>query len=471
MFHCFVVFAEMRTGSNFLESNLNAMSGITCHGEAFNPYFIGYPNRSEMLGITEDEREADPLVLLDVIKSAPGVNGFRYFHDHDARVFDAILDDPRCAKIILTRNSADSYVSWKIARTTGQWKLTDATKRKAAKAHFDAVEFAEHLEAITSFHQQINRRLQVSGQTAYRVRYEDLGSLDVMNGLAAFLGAESGLDKLDKSLKVQNPAPLSDKVANFDEMRAALAARDLFELDHMPDFEPARNAAVQSYVAAAQSPLLYLPVKCGPTREVEAWMAALDGVKPDDLIVKMSQKSLRQWKRQHPVHRSFTVLRHPLLRAHHAYCAHILGYERPEFGAIRQFLIRRFDLPVGSDGPEEDYSKDDHRAGFETFLKFLKQNLRGQTSVRVDAAWCSQAQALQGFGQFALPDFVLREDEMATELPAIAGRLGASSDTKVPSRAAVGPFDLSDIYDDALEELSAQIYARDYLMFGFGRWK
>ncbi|MDX1782140.1 MAG: nodulation protein NodH, partial [Thalassovita sp.] len=43
-FDYFVVFAEMRTGSNFLETNLNAFPGLTCYGEAFNPHFIGYPN-------------------------------------------------------------------------------------------------------------------------------------------------------------------------------------------------------------------------------------------------------------------------------------------------------------------------------------------------------------------------------------------------------------------------------------------
>ena len=40
-FTSFVVLAEMRTGSNFLEANLNALEGVTCHGEAFNPHFIG----------------------------------------------------------------------------------------------------------------------------------------------------------------------------------------------------------------------------------------------------------------------------------------------------------------------------------------------------------------------------------------------------------------------------------------------
>jgi len=42
-FDCFVVFAEMRTGSNFLEANLNAFDGLTCHGEAFNPFSLVIP--------------------------------------------------------------------------------------------------------------------------------------------------------------------------------------------------------------------------------------------------------------------------------------------------------------------------------------------------------------------------------------------------------------------------------------------
>ena len=50
-FDSFVVFAEMRTGSNFLEANLNAIDGLSCLGEVFNPHFIGYPNAEDVLGI------------------------------------------------------------------------------------------------------------------------------------------------------------------------------------------------------------------------------------------------------------------------------------------------------------------------------------------------------------------------------------------------------------------------------------
>ena len=52
-FDSFVVFAEMRTGSNFLEANLNAFAGIACHGEAFNPFFMGYPKSEPILGVDQ----------------------------------------------------------------------------------------------------------------------------------------------------------------------------------------------------------------------------------------------------------------------------------------------------------------------------------------------------------------------------------------------------------------------------------
>lgn len=188
-FTSFVVFAEMRTGSNFLESNLNALDGVACLGEVFNPHFIGYPKSDNVLGVSLDDRLADPLPLLEKIKQTPDqISGFRFFHDHDPRVINPILDDDSCAKIILTRNPADSYVSWKIAQATNQWKLTNPTRRKEALAHFDPVEFENHLGDLQAFQIRLLNRLQTSGQTAFYIAYEDLHDLDVINGLAKWLG-------------------------------------------------------------------------------------------------------------------------------------------------------------------------------------------------------------------------------------------------------------------------------------------
>ncbi len=147
----FVVFAEMRTGSNFLEANLNAFDGVTCHGEAFNPHFIGYPNRDEILGITQAERDADPAAAAatDPRAGRRGWPGSAIFHDHDPRVLATLLADPRCAKIVLTRNPVDSYVSWKIAQADRPVEADqcDASAR-TAQAHFDAAEFEAHLDAL-----------------------------------------------------------------------------------------------------------------------------------------------------------------------------------------------------------------------------------------------------------------------------------------------------------------------------------
>lgn len=471
-FSSFVIFAEMRTGSNFLEANLNAFDGITCHGEAFNLNFIGYPNNDPILGVDLEMRDADPFKLLFALQRSEGqLRGFRYFHDHDPRIFDTLMDDPACAKIILTRNPVDSYVSWKIAQATGQWKLSDVKAHRSAQIDFEGVEFETYLETIKDFQMKLLSRLQTSGQTGFYLAYEDLQNLDVINGLARFLGVEERLEALDKSLKKQNPTSVSEKVRNAYEMQVALSRVDAFALGRTPNFEPRRGPNVPSYVAAAESGLLYLPLRGGPVAEVVEWLAALDGVTPDDLRRKMTQKDLRQWKRQHPGHRSFTVIRHPVQRAHDAFCRYILSVGPGSYAQIRRALIRRYKLPLPESGPDETWDLTEHRAAFAAFLRFLKGNLSGQTAIRVDGAWCTQAQALAGFGELAFPDRIVREADLTRELAQLACLTGQTEIPELKPAAPDWPFALSDVYNDEIEALAADAYQRDYVNFGFTRWR
>lgn len=471
-FDYFVVFAEMRTGSNLLEANLNAFESFECHGEAFNPAFIGYPKKTEILGITQAMRDGDPARLIDTIKTqSTGMGGFRFFHDHDLRALEMAITDPRCAKIILTRNPAESYVSWKIAKETGQWKLTNVKRRKDAKARFEAAEFEDHIARLQTFQVFLMNMLQKTGQTAFYVDYEDLNDLDVMNGLARFLGSEERLEALDDKLKIQNPQTLEDKVANFDEMTEALAGIDRFNLTRTPNFEPRRGAAVPAHVVGFKAPLLFMPIRSGPEDEVRRWLASLDDTTPDALYTKLNQKLLRQWQRRTPGHRSFTVLRHPLARAHTAFCTRILSRGPGCLGEIRRILRNFHKLPIPGAGPDETYDRRAHHTAFTAFLQFLKANLRGQTSVRVDANWASQSAILQGMAQVCLPDLIIREDEMQLQLGALAKQVGYPGATPVDAAPKDAPFALADIYDETLEALAADIYQRDYEAFGFGAWK
>ena len=470
-FDYFILFAEMRTGSNFLEANLNLFDGVRCLGEAFNPHFIGYPDSDEVLGITQHQREADPQALIDAVKAAPGLNGFRFFNDHDPRVLDIALTDPRCAKIVLTRNPADSFVSWKIASRTGQWKLTNATHAKTSQIAFDAEEFDTHLAGLQAFQVRILNTLQRSGQTAFYVAYEDLQDVSVMNGLATWLGVEAQITALDKKLKKQNPMPMAEKVHNFEEMSRALARADRFNLTRTPNFEPRRGPLVPTWVAAAKSPLLYMPLKSGPTDTVERWMAGLDGVGPEALRRKFSQSSLRDWLQAHPGHAMFTVVRHPVVWAHTAFCERIVANGPGSFAEIRKTLrkVHRVEVPDGGPVPESDpdYDLAAHKAAFLAFLKFVRGNLSAQTSIRSDAAWASQSVLLQGMADVGLPDVIAREMSLKADLAWIAGKAGHGRMPKVPEQTDPLAARLAAIYDSSVERAARDAYARDYEAFGF----
>lgn len=469
-FDYFVVFAEMRTGSNFLEANLNAFEGFQCLGEAFNPHFIGYPNASEILGVDQQTRDADPFALIRAVKSTPDhLSGFRFFNDHDPRILDAMLQDPRCAKIILTRNPLDSYVSLRIAEATGQWKLTDVRKRKDSKVMFDGARFARHVERLQEFQVKVLNALQKSGQTAFYVAYEDLQDVDVMNGLARFLGRAERLEALDGKLKRQNPSPVTDKVENPNDISAALAALDRFNLSRTPNFEPRRGGAVPSYLATRQAGLLFMPVPGGPTEAVQQWMMQADG-QADRLLGDFNQRQLRDWKSKHSPHRSFTVLRHPVLRAHEVFCTRILTDGQGSFRKIRRTLRNRFGLPIPETMVAASYTREDHRRAFSAFLDWLQANLNGQTAIRQDGHWVAQASILSGFGQVQLPDLVLREDELAEVLPGLAQKLGGQPVPYGATDAPI-PFSLAEIYDADIEKRAQLAYARDYEAFGFRAWR
>lgn len=471
-FSGFVLLAEMRTGSNFLEDNLNTFPDIQSYGELFNPAFMGFANRTEICGMTMEQRERDPLALLAAIRRAtPGIAGFRFFHDHDPRVLAHVLRDPSWAKVVLTRNPLESYISRQIATATGQWKLTDARHRKAARVRFEPGAFEAHLERLQDFQLRLQHALQTSGQTAFYIGYEDLADVDVINGLAGFLGSAHRVKALATNLKKQNPAPLADLVINPREMARALAALDRFDLSRTPNFEPRRGAVVPGWRASAAAGLLHMPIHGGPLAAADDWLARHDRAAGGSGTPEtgLNQKTLREWKRAHPGHIGFTVLRHPLARAHDAFCRYILATGPGSFAEIRATLCRHYGLSLPHADAGSDHDAAAHRAAFARFLEFLAANLAGQTSVRIDPAWASQTAVLQGMAQVALPDHLLREEHLAEGL-AFLERLRGLPHLPPGSGPAPGPFDLARIYDQELEALARAAYQRDYVTFGFGDW-
>jgi len=458
-FASFVIFAEMRTGSNLLEANLNALPGLTSHGEVFNPHFIGTKDATDLFGITLAERDLNPQALLrKLTQKTAGLSGFRFFHDHDARIFDLVMADPSCAKIVLTRNPLESYVSREIARATGQWKLTDARRLKSAKVVFDPAGFRDHLARLQAFQVRLMRALQTSGQTAFYLDYEDLGSVEVLNGLAAFLGVPGRLKAVDDTLKKQNPASLADKVENPQALAKAADGIDVFGLSRTPNFEPRRTASVP--LAMAVAGMVYFPLRAGPTEALRGWLSGFGA-----LTEGFEQKTLRQWKRSHPGHRSFTVIRHPLLRAYVAFCDGIVAGRLAEH---RRVLIRAYKADLPEPGqPFPDLEAE--RAAFAVFLHYAKLATSGQIGQRVDPGFASQTAVVQGMAGFQPLDLVLREDRLAEGLAFLAAETGHPTPPPPPLDTAAAA--LARIYDEGLEQAAAEAYGRDYAGFGFGPWQ
>ena len=82
--------------------------------------------------------------------------------------------------------------------------------------------------------------------------------------------------------------------------------------------------------------------------------------------------------------------------------------------------------------------------------------------------------ALEGMASFALPDLILREDEITTALPDLARRMGHDN-TPGSNRNSIEPdvprsFCLPRFMTISWKALAAEAYQRDYLQFGFGAW-
>lgn len=463
-FDYFVVLAEMRTGSNLVEANLNEFGGITCEGEVFNSHFISHEGKAELYGVTLAERDRNPMALLLAIRQQPDLAGFRFFHDHDARVLPTFMQDPRCAKIILTRNPLDSYVSLKIAQATQQWKLGDVKTKRSAQVGFDPVEFEDHVTRIQAFQAQILRMLQTSGQTAFYLAYEDANDVEVLNGLAAWLGVASRIEAPSRKLKRQNPEPLDHKLTNPGAVRDGLARLDRFNLSRTPNFEPRRGPMVWGLRACATLPVAYLPIPGAPDPGVLDWMAQIDEGRP--VQADFTAQTWRDWLQAHPRRALFTVLHHPLARAHEVYLRQVVHGQRAN---VRAFLARVHGVELPEKDAMDNYDTALHRAGFLAFLRFAAANLNGQTAIAVLPAWASQTKVIEGvMGQAAL-HHLLRVEGLARDLPA----LGRDLELELPSFTPVTQprrFTLASIYDAEIEAAGRAAYALDYEVLGFEDW-
>ncbi|MFS4438331.1 hypothetical protein ACMA5I_08955 [Paracoccaceae bacterium GXU_MW_L88] len=450
----FVIFGAMRTGSNLLESYLGQYEGLTCHGELFNPVFFAKHNLTEYMGLTMADRERDPAEVLRRLAASDSESrhGFRLFSDHDPRMIERAATAPDMRKVILTRAPEESYVSLKIARKTGQWKLGHNAARKVAKVRFDAEEYAAFCAERAAFYALIDAMIRQAGQAAFRLDYSELKDADLMAGLARFLGAQDPERKLKEKLARQNPEPLAERVENWAEMEAAIGAPAT--ISAAPVEDSAARPALPSWQFTDRPALICQPLAGSDPAPIAAWLAEIADAPPES---GLNRKALNQWLEAHPAHRRFTIVRDPLARAHDLFARRIAHAGPDQFTMIRNYLETHRGLVLPEDGLPKDPGA--HRAAFETFLDFLADNLTGKTSQRTDPGFLSQVAVIEGLSKLLPPHLILGEERLAAELGAHLGQ-------PLPE-FAFPETGLETIRDAALERKARAIWRMDYRAFGY----
>ena len=225
----FVIVADLRTGSTLLSTSLNNHPQIRCYGELFHPET--FPDNQL------DGCDRFTLTGRDVVREAFAANGataagFRAMiflpmpaQPQWADSWGALVDrDDLRVIYLLRRDELAQYASIAIADRTRIWHPSpdDPVLRPENRPTItiDPQEFRDWSQQRAALLNQ--RREQLRGKPSLDLTYETLVSEwpAAIRTVQEFLGVEPV--SLQPAKQKQEKRPLSEVVANYDELRAML---------------------------------------------------------------------------------------------------------------------------------------------------------------------------------------------------------------------------------------------------------
>lgn len=234
----FVVLAAPRTGSNWLCTLLDSHPEVLCHHEIFNPEGLHYSLRlrdgSFDLGTVAERDRAPEAVLEEVWRQSRGHRavGFKLNRGQDERVFRRVLADPGVRTILLRRrNRIRTFVSEAIAERTGQWESYGGSGTDAGAGPRRLVVEAAALRAGVArnerYYGELESALRTGGRPHLSLVYERLADEEERRRMLRFLDVAERPELLTGGTRKQNPYPLSETIANFEQLARELRGSDL----------------------------------------------------------------------------------------------------------------------------------------------------------------------------------------------------------------------------------------------------
>jgi LPS sulfotransferase NodH len=232
----FVVLGIARTGSTLLVNLLNGHSQVMAFGELFrSPDAIGWDvrpfthyQRSGLLALYR----SDPVAFLEqeVFRRWPrryAAVGFKLFYYHAkeppySQLWDYLARD-RSIRIlhIKRRNILEQYLSLQIANLTNIWSTQSRPRCELPPIRLEAEACHKHFAWVRELEREAAEFFRA--HHVHNVYYEDLAAdrRSQMRAVHGFLDIED--EAAEPTLVRQRNRPLSQSIANFDELRREFA--------------------------------------------------------------------------------------------------------------------------------------------------------------------------------------------------------------------------------------------------------
>jgi len=170
---------------------------------------------------------------------------------------------------------------------------------------------------------------------------------------------------------------------------------------------------------------------------------------------------------------AFTLVRNPLSRAYSCFNEKIFFRTPNSFLNIRNWLCAHYHLNLPKDPlnlSDQDYGINEHQNNFKKFLLFVHDNVKGKTSIRIDAHWRPQKEMINLYSNVTSIDLIGRVEHFREDMKYVFTRLGISEVRLLNLKFNEGPpapYSLKKLIDDEMFDLVAKAYGIDYHWFGY----
>lgn len=229
----FVILSLPRTGSTYLVDYLDAVPGVRCLSEIFNldTVLLRHHRPTDQSLLDKELRDKDPMGFLARLEQDVGpcdLFGVKVFPGHGNKLLRYFASSPQWKKIFLWRdNILEQYISFLLASAQyGQasWERVADDARLTVPVG----SLIDDLHAIEKSYIEVEDALVLAPpECVFALEYDDMANDEIMEQMLRFLGvADAGIAAMAElrrgKLKFDRGPRATDRIANYDEVRAAL---------------------------------------------------------------------------------------------------------------------------------------------------------------------------------------------------------------------------------------------------------